>query len=39
MIHIKFTKELIDKIKERSKSMGLTVTGFIRFVVIEYLNK
>jgi hypothetical protein len=39
MIHIKFAKELIDKIKERSKSMGLTVTGFIRFVVIEYLNK
>jgi hypothetical protein len=39
MIHIKFTKEMIDKIKERSKSMGLTVTGFIRFVVIEYLNK
>jgi len=39
MIHLKFSKDLIAKIKERSKSMEMTVSGFIRFVIVEYLNK
>lgn len=36
--HIRFDRELYDKIKAKAKANGLTVSGFIRMVVIRELT-
>ncbi len=38
-INVFFSSEILEKIKSLAKEKGMTVSGFIRFVVLEYLKK
>lgn len=39
MIHIKMADELMAKIKAKAEEMHMTVSGFIRHCVFEFLKK
>jgi hypothetical protein len=38
-ITVFFPPEAIEKMKEEAKRRGMTVSGYIRFAVLEYLNQ
>lgn len=37
-VNVFFTPEVLEKIKEEAKRRGMTVSGYIRFATLEYLN-
>jgi len=36
---IRFTKKDMDKIKKLAKERGLSISSFIRMIMLQYLNK
>ncbi|MDE7192921.1 MAG: hypothetical protein K2O14_03020 [Oscillospiraceae bacterium] len=38
-INVFFSREILEQIKSIAKEKGMTVSGFVRFVVLEYLKK
>ena len=38
IVHIRFVRDLHDKIKVKAKSLGLTVSAYIRMVVLKDLD-
>jgi hypothetical protein len=37
-VNVFFTPEVLSKIKEEAQKRGMTVSGYIRFAVLEYLK-
>lgn len=37
-VNVFFTPEVLSKIKEEAQKRGMTVSGFIRFAILEYLK-
>lgn len=38
-INVFFSREILDQIKALAKESGMTVSGFVRFVVLEYIKR
>ena len=37
-VNVFFTPEVLSKIKEEAQKRGMTVSGFIRYAILEYLK-